>query len=131
MCRTIRNSEISRNQDRPANASLVLSDGSSVPVLPDSVDGAYSRQLMEHLHPDDAMDQLANLPRALLLWFLIARESPLLGMPFRLRRAVAHELSYRFLLGIRMVGRESRRLAAGGMACFFLPMGRPFFLQSR
>jgi SAM-dependent methyltransferase len=50
---------------RPANFQLVLSDGSSVPVPPGSVDVAYSNQLMEHLHPDDAFDQLENVFRAL------------------------------------------------------------------
>lgn len=30
-----------------------------------SVDVAYSNQLMEHLHPDDALEQLANIHRAL------------------------------------------------------------------
>ena len=49
----------------PANVSFVLSDGTSVPVPPGSVDVAFSDQLMEHLHPDDARDQLANIHRAL------------------------------------------------------------------
>jgi SAM-dependent methyltransferase len=49
----------------PANFQLVLSDGISIPVPPGSVDVAYSQQLMEHLHPDDALDQLRNLFAAL------------------------------------------------------------------
>ncbi|MGA5463060.1 class I SAM-dependent methyltransferase [Mycobacterium sp. NPDC050041] len=49
----------------PANGELVLSDGCSIPVPPNSVDVAYSNQLMEHLHPDDAEEQLRNLHRAL------------------------------------------------------------------
>lgn len=47
------------------NFELVLSDGQSVPVPPGSVDLAYSNQLMEHLHPDDATAQLAGIARAL------------------------------------------------------------------
>jgi predicted SAM-dependent methyltransferase len=34
-------------------------------VRAESVDLAYSNQLMEHLHPDDASEQLANVYRAL------------------------------------------------------------------
>jgi SAM-dependent methyltransferase len=49
----------------PANFHLVLSDGTSIPVPHGSIDVAYSNQLMEHLHPDDALEQLANIYRAL------------------------------------------------------------------
>jgi SAM-dependent methyltransferase len=57
--------EITRRVALPSNFKLILSDGASVPVPPDSVDVAYSNQLMEHLHPDDAMEQLAGIWRAL------------------------------------------------------------------
>jgi ubiquinone/menaquinone biosynthesis C-methylase UbiE len=57
--------EITKSTTQPANFKLILSDGSSVPLLDNSVDLAYSNQLMEHLHPDDAMDQLRNIYRAL------------------------------------------------------------------
>jgi SAM-dependent methyltransferase len=50
---------------RPQNFTLVLSDGTSIPVPEGSITLAYSNQLMEHLHPDDALDQLANIYRAL------------------------------------------------------------------
>jgi|TARA_B100000315_G_C14590221_1_gene595355 SAM-dependent methyltransferase len=49
----------------PANMEFVLSDGTSVPVPASSVDLAFSNQLMEHLHPDDATEQLAGVYRAL------------------------------------------------------------------
>lgn len=49
----------------PANVSLVLSDGSDIDVPEGSVDVAFSDQLMEHLHPDDAKVQLASIHRAL------------------------------------------------------------------
>lgn len=47
------------------NLELTISDGCNIPVPPDSIDIAYSDQLMEHLHPDDATEQLANIYRAL------------------------------------------------------------------
>jgi SAM-dependent methyltransferase len=56
---------LSRNARPPANFRLFLSDGVSVPVPPASVDLAYSNQLMEHLHPDDAREQLRNIFAAL------------------------------------------------------------------
>lgn len=39
----------------------VLSDGCSVPVPPGVLTLAYSFQVMEHIHPDDALEQLRNL----------------------------------------------------------------------
>ena len=57
--------EIARDPDRPANVELVLSDGTSVPVEPGAATLAFSDQLMEHLHPDDARAQLANVAAAL------------------------------------------------------------------
>jgi SAM-dependent methyltransferase len=52
---------LSRNAQPPANFRLFFSDGVSVPLPPASVDLAYSNQLMEHLHPDDAQEQLRNI----------------------------------------------------------------------
>lgn len=49
----------------PASLEVVLSDGISLPFPNASVDVAYSNQLMEHLHPDDALEQLQNLYRVL------------------------------------------------------------------
>lgn len=57
--------KITEQLSLPSNFTLILSDGSSVPLPPDSVDVAYSNQLMEHLHPDDALEQLAGIWRAL------------------------------------------------------------------
>ncbi|MDQ2855487.1 MAG: class I SAM-dependent methyltransferase [Acidobacteriota bacterium] len=47
------------------NLELATSDGCSIPVPDGSIDIAYSDQLMEHLHPEDAAEQLANIYRAL------------------------------------------------------------------
>jgi len=57
---------VSAAQEMP-NLEVVISDGTSLPVEPGSVDVAYSDQLMEHLHPDDALLQLTNVVRAVRL----------------------------------------------------------------
>jgi SAM-dependent methyltransferase len=49
----------------PGNYELVISDGVNIPVEHASVDVAYSDQLMEHLHPDDAVAQLEQIAEAL------------------------------------------------------------------
>jgi SAM-dependent methyltransferase len=56
---------IMSRKDFPPNVEPCLSDGTSIPVPPGSVDIAYSDQLMEHLHPDDALEQLRNVYEAL------------------------------------------------------------------
>jgi len=45
----------------PPNFQLVLSDGCSVSVPENCVDLAFSNQLMEHLHHEDALEQLRNI----------------------------------------------------------------------
>lgn len=57
--------EITKAQNTPDNFQLILSDGCSVPLLGGSVNVAYSNQLMEHLHSDDAFEQLQNIYNAL------------------------------------------------------------------
>jgi SAM-dependent methyltransferase len=57
--------EITKAVTVPANFKLILSDGSGIPLPANSVNIAYSNQLMEHLHPDDALEQLQNLYNAL------------------------------------------------------------------
>ena len=49
----------------PMNVKVVLTDGRGIDVPAESVDLAFSDQLMEHLHPDDALEQLRNIHRAL------------------------------------------------------------------
>jgi SAM-dependent methyltransferase len=53
--------QITHTEVMPPNFSLILTDGTSIPVPRCSVDVAYSNQLMEHLHPDDALEQLTNI----------------------------------------------------------------------
>ena len=57
--------EICKGLETPDNFEFVLSSGASVPVPAGSVDIAYSNQLMEHLHIDDALAQLRNIRAAL------------------------------------------------------------------
>jgi SAM-dependent methyltransferase len=57
--------EITKNQITPENFELIISDGSSIPVPGGVVTVAYSKDLMEHLHPEDAVDQLRNIFGAL------------------------------------------------------------------
>ncbi len=48
------------------NVTYFASDGSSVPVPMESVHVAISHQVIEHLHPDDAQEQLEEIYTALL-----------------------------------------------------------------
>jgi SAM-dependent methyltransferase len=57
--------QITRDVAPSGNFELILSDGCSIPVAKGSIDVAYSNQLMEHLHPDDAKEQLRNIHSSL------------------------------------------------------------------
>lgn len=57
--------EITKSSKKPANFELIISDGSSVELASASVDVAYSNQVMEHLHPDDAATQIEGIYSAL------------------------------------------------------------------
>ncbi len=48
-----------------ANFHIALTDGRHFPLPDDSIALAYSNQLMEHLHPDDAAEQVRDLFRVL------------------------------------------------------------------
>lgn len=57
--------EIAKNIICPQNFKFLISEGCNIPVSENSIDVAYSHQLMEHLHPDDAFVQLQNIYKAL------------------------------------------------------------------
>jgi SAM-dependent methyltransferase len=57
--------EITAHVKPPPNFELVISNGTNIPVPPESIDVAFSNQLMEHLHPDDAAEQLREIYTAL------------------------------------------------------------------
>lgn len=56
---------ISSSVQRPANFELVLSDGTSIPVPDGRVNVAYSNMLLEHLHPEDAIEHVREVFRVL------------------------------------------------------------------
>jgi len=49
----------------PANFRFLRTGGVEIPLPANEIDFAYSNQLMEHLHPDDAADQLTEVCRVL------------------------------------------------------------------
>lgn len=57
--------ELTQELKFPPNCEFIISDGCSIPVSENSVNIAYSHQLMEHLHPDDAIEQVKNIYKAL------------------------------------------------------------------
>jgi SAM-dependent methyltransferase len=56
---------IAKCEFRPQNFDFIISDGTSIDVPAGSINVAYSRDVMEHLHPDDAEVQLRNIYAAL------------------------------------------------------------------
>lgn len=57
--------ELTGGSARPPNFELAIAQGNDIPLPPGSVDVAYSNQLMEHLHPDDAEEQVRSVYRSL------------------------------------------------------------------
>ena len=58
-------SEIIKNISFPKNSKCLIFDGFNFPFNNESFDLAYSNQLMEHLHPEDAIDQVQEIYRIL------------------------------------------------------------------
>lgn len=58
-------SEITEVPNRPDNCEIIISDGCSIPVPAGEVDVVYSKDLMEHLHPNDALEQVCNISESL------------------------------------------------------------------
>lgn len=54
-------SELLEKADCPPNVRTALSGGTDLPVESSSIDLVYSNQLMEHLHEDDALEQLESI----------------------------------------------------------------------
>lgn len=57
--------EITRQISVPGNFRLALSDGTSIPVDAGTADLAYSTDMIEHLHPEDAGEHMRNVHAAL------------------------------------------------------------------
>lgn len=58
--------EITRNVSCPEKFELIISDGLTVNVPPNSIDVAYSNHVIEHIHPDDIVDHLRNILTSLI-----------------------------------------------------------------
>ena len=57
--------EISSRSNLPKNLEVRLFNGVEIPAEPASVDVAYSHQVMEHIHIDDAKDQIKSVHNVL------------------------------------------------------------------
>ncbi|WP_197985725.1 class I SAM-dependent methyltransferase [Leptolyngbya sp. Cla-17] len=57
--------EVGQQLNPPANFEFIVSDGLTIPVPNNSISLAFSHQLMEHLHPEDAVEQLQNVYKAI------------------------------------------------------------------
>lgn len=57
---------VTYNDNTPNNFKLIMSDGISIAVLAESIDIAYSNQLLEHLHPEDMKEHLQQVYRILV-----------------------------------------------------------------
>lgn len=57
--------ELTSQMQVPDNFELIISDGRMIPLEDATVDLVYSNQLMEHLHPEDAVEQLQHIFRVL------------------------------------------------------------------
>ena len=53
--------EITKDLNFPDNVECIIFDGFNIPFNTESIDVLYSNQLMEHLHPDDAIEQLTSI----------------------------------------------------------------------
>lgn len=49
----------------PSNFLLKISNGIDIPIPPNSINVAYSNQLIEHLHPDDVIEHFKNIYKIL------------------------------------------------------------------
>ena len=58
--------EIADHVDLPGNSGFIISDGLSVPVPTGSINVVYMDQVIEHLHPEDALEQLKDVYRVLI-----------------------------------------------------------------
>lgn len=53
--------QITAGVQRPDNLTVVNCDGCTIPLSPNTVDVVYSNQLIEHVHPDDLVQQLGSV----------------------------------------------------------------------
>jgi SAM-dependent methyltransferase len=53
--------QITAGVQRPDNLTVVICDGCTIPLPLNTVDMVYSNQLIEHVHPDDLVQQLGSV----------------------------------------------------------------------
>jgi ubiquinone/menaquinone biosynthesis C-methylase UbiE len=56
---------ITKNRTIPQNFILIITDGSEINIPENTINVSYSHQLIEHLHPEDAIVQLKGIYRCL------------------------------------------------------------------
>jgi SAM-dependent methyltransferase len=57
--------QIAATTEKPDNFELVVYDGTAIPLPEGSIDIAYSNQVIEHLHPDDAARHARDILKVL------------------------------------------------------------------
>ncbi|MGH8577478.1 MAG: class I SAM-dependent methyltransferase, partial [Gammaproteobacteria bacterium] len=57
--------QITAGVQAPDNLTVVICDGCTIPLPPNTVDVVYSNQLIEHIHPDDLVQQLGSVRNVL------------------------------------------------------------------
>jgi SAM-dependent methyltransferase len=106
--------ELTRGLCLPANVELRLTDGPAIPVPPGTVHVAFSNQLMEHLHSDDAAEQLRGIHRSLVPGGVYVCITPN-------RLNGPHDISAHF--DERATGLHLREYSAGELRALFLGTG--------
>jgi SAM-dependent methyltransferase len=106
--------EVMRGVPRPANVEIRLTAGSAVPAPDGGVDVAFSNQLMEHLHPEDALEQLHEVARCLAPGGVYLCITPN-------RLSGPHDISRYF--DERATGLHLREYSAGELRALFLEAG--------
>jgi SAM-dependent methyltransferase len=56
---------ITQNTDFPDNLEIIIADCTELPFIENSIDLAYSNQLVEHLHPEDFEEHLTSVYKVL------------------------------------------------------------------
>jgi len=120
-------------KDAPANFELIVFNGTTLPLDSDIVDVAYSNQLMEHLHPDDALDQLQSIYRCLKPGGVYVCATPnRLGGPYDISKYFDRVASGFHLreYSARELARLFRSAGFSEIKCGFIAKGRSLVLHS-
>jgi SAM-dependent methyltransferase len=115
----------------PKNFAFIQTAGIEIPLPDGAVDFAYSYQFMEHLHPDDAVDQLKEIHRVLKSGarYMCVTPSQLTGphdisMYFDYEATCLHLREYQYA-GLRSI---SKQVGFRDFSCLVFLMGREISL---